>query len=58
MGRPLSPSVLGQVAVYLSGADPRCGMEAHRTIMDGGVCPACHLSLTDYRNALESVEWP
>lgn len=58
MGRPLSPSVSGQVAVYLSQADPRCEAENHDLILIGAVCPSCHLSLTDYRDALGMVEWP
>lgn len=58
MNQPLAPSVRGQIAVYLAGADPRCHSIDHAATVEGGVCPSCHMSLRDYVSALDVVTWP
>ena len=57
-GQPIAPSVRGQMAIYLAGADPRCAGIDHGTISNNGTCPVCHLSLADYVRALDVVVWP
>ena len=57
-GQPLAPSIRGQMAVYLAGADPRCAGIDHGIVSAGGMCPVCKLSLGDYMRALDSVVWP
>lgn len=58
MGQPLAPSVRGQIAVYLAGADTRCYSMDHAAIVEGGFCPHCRLTLGDYVRALDVVTWP
>jgi hypothetical protein len=57
--RPLSPTILNELAAYLAVADDRCMAVAHNTaVMADTRCPVCNLSTRDYRDALLKVRWP
>jgi hypothetical protein len=62
---PLSPSVRGQMAVYMAHADFRCpgstihGVDVHANAMAASTpCPLCKRELGDYVRALDVVAWP
>lgn len=57
--RPLSPTILNELAAYLAVADDRCMSESHNAAVMGDTrCPVCNLATRDYRDSLATVRWP